>query len=93
MLVQSESGMGKTVAYTIGVLSRIDTSLATCQAVVIAPTRELAIGSSRVCISKQVCICVYFNPLALAYAYFFAHLPDCNPNIMWTKGEDINIYL
>jgi translation initiation factor 4A len=40
---QAQSGTGKTGAFTIGILHRIDTDLKNLQAIVLLPTRELAI--------------------------------------------------
>jgi len=42
LLVQSRTGSGKTGAYLLPMLERIDTTRAACQALVLAPTRELA---------------------------------------------------
>lgn len=42
MLAQSETGSGKTHAYLIPILERMDFSLPRVQAMVVAPTRELA---------------------------------------------------
>jgi len=42
LMVQSRTGSGKTGAYILPVLERIDSTRATCQALVLAPTRELA---------------------------------------------------
>jgi len=39
---QAQSGTGKTATFTIGVLERIDYNLHACQALILAPTRELA---------------------------------------------------
>lgn len=41
VLAQAQSGTGKTGAFSIGVLNRIDTSLVETQALLLAPTREL----------------------------------------------------
>jgi translation initiation factor 4A len=43
-IVQAMSGTGKTAAFTISMLQLIDTSINRSQALVIAPTRELALG-------------------------------------------------
>jgi len=48
VLVQSNSGTGKTATWGIGVLSHIDTSIAQVQALILCPSRELAISSTRV---------------------------------------------
>lgn len=42
MIAQAQSGTGKTATFSIGVLQSIDTSLRETQALVLAPTRELA---------------------------------------------------
>lgn len=42
LIAQSQSGTGKTAAFAIGALSRVDTSLGKVQVVVIAPSHELA---------------------------------------------------
>ncbi len=42
LMVQSRTGSGKTGAYLLPILDRIDPARATCQALVLAPTRELA---------------------------------------------------
>jgi ATP-dependent RNA helicase DeaD len=42
LMVQSRTGSGKTGAFVLPMLERIDTSRKTCQALVLAPTRELA---------------------------------------------------
>jgi ATP-dependent RNA helicase DDX19/DBP5 len=39
---QAQSGSGKTVAFTLGMLSRCDPNLHKCQALCVSPTRELA---------------------------------------------------
>lgn len=42
MLAQAQSGTGKTATFTISILQRIDTNVNQTQALVLAPTRELA---------------------------------------------------
>ena len=41
-IAQAQSGTGKTATFTIGVLQRLDEKRAACQALLMAPTRELA---------------------------------------------------
>merc|ERR1740121_233 len=45
---QAQSGTGKTATFMIGTLARVDFGLAACQALVLAPTRELALQIQRV---------------------------------------------
>ena len=41
-IAQAQSGTGKTATFSIGVLQRIEESNPTCQALILAPTRELS---------------------------------------------------
>lgn len=51
IIAQSQSGTGKTATFSIGLLQGIDTSVRTCQAIVLAPTRELAAQTQKVCLA------------------------------------------
>lgn len=42
IIAQAQSGTGKTATFTIGILQQLDYSKNECQALVLAPTRELA---------------------------------------------------
>ncbi len=42
MIAQAQSGTGKTATFSVGILQRIDLSNPDCQALILAPTRELA---------------------------------------------------
>lgn len=42
MIGQSQSGTGKTAAFVLNMLARVDLSVKSCQALVLAPSRELA---------------------------------------------------
>ena len=42
MIAQAQSGTGKTATFAISLLQQIDIELNECQALVLAPTRELA---------------------------------------------------
>jgi len=42
IIAQAQSGTGKTATFTIGILQQLDFGLNECQALVLAPTRELA---------------------------------------------------
>lgn len=41
-IAQAQSGTGKTATFSISILQQIDTQLRECQALILAPTRELA---------------------------------------------------
>ena len=42
VIAQAQSGTGKTATFSIGILQQVDNNLHECQALVLAPTRELA---------------------------------------------------
>merc|ERR1712146_69552 len=42
VIAQAQSGTGKTATFAIGILQRLNTEIRYCQALVLAPTRELA---------------------------------------------------
>ena len=48
MIAQSQSGTGKTATFSISILEKINPSIKQCQALVLAPTRELAIQINEV---------------------------------------------
>ena len=50
MLARAKNGTGKTGAYVIPILQRIDVNADHIQALIIVPTRELALQTSQICI-------------------------------------------
>lgn len=50
ILARAKNGTGKTGAYIIPILQRIDVTLDHIQALIIVPTRELALQTSQICI-------------------------------------------
>jgi len=59
------TGTGKTATFSISILQQIDTSNHECQALILAPTRELA---------QQVFENACFACLVLSYLYIFSFL-------------------
>ena len=53
MIAQAQSGTGKTATFTIGILQQLDLNKLECQALVLAPTRELAQQIQKVCFLKK----------------------------------------
>ena len=51
VIAQAQSGTGKTATFSISILQRIDASLKECQALVLAPTRELAVQIQKVIVA------------------------------------------
>jgi len=50
-IAQAQSGTGKTAAFLIGALSRVDFGQTACQVLVLAPTRELAMQIQNVAVA------------------------------------------
>lgn len=48
IIAQAQSGTGKTATFTIGTLQRVDTEYDYCQALILAPTRDLALQINNV---------------------------------------------
>jgi len=48
---QAQSGTGKTATFLVGSLQRMDCGRKTCQALILAPTRELALQTQRVALA------------------------------------------
>ncbi|KAI3637028.1 hypothetical protein MIR68_001258 [Amoeboaphelidium protococcarum] len=48
VIAQAQSGTGKTATFSIGALQNIDASVRACQALILAPTRELALQIQKV---------------------------------------------
>ena len=48
IIARAKNGTGKTAAYSIPLINRIDTSCSDLQALVLVPTRELAMQTSKV---------------------------------------------
>lgn len=53
LIAQSQSGTGKTATLSIGVLQTIDIKVRECQALVLSPTRELAVQIQKVSVSPS----------------------------------------
>lgn len=51
VIAQAQSGTGKTATFSIAILQQIDTNIGDCQALILAPTRELATQIQRVVLS------------------------------------------
>ena len=73
LIAQAQSGTGKTGAFTIGLLQRMDWSLRSCQGLVLSPTRELAVQTEQVIsqIGEYLCdgtFCHTFVGMFLVFA-------------------------
>jgi len=50
-IAQAQSGTGKTATFSVGILQRMDMNVRDCQALILAPTRELAQQIQKVCLA------------------------------------------
>lgn len=53
ILARAKNGTGKTGAYLIPVLNKVDVNISSIQALIIVPTRELALQTSQICIEMS----------------------------------------
>lgn len=51
LIVQAQSGTGKTATFSIGVLQQIDTENKNVQAIILSPTRELSVQTHKVIVA------------------------------------------
>jgi translation initiation factor 4A len=51
VIAQAQSGTGKTATFSISALQKIDANVKQCQALILAPTRELALQIEKVVIA------------------------------------------
>jgi len=79
MIGQSQSGTGKTAAFVLNILSRVDLSIKQPQALVLAPSRELA---------RQICGVVQIMGQFMEDLQTYQAIPD--PTM---RGKDINAHV
>jgi translation initiation factor 4A len=53
VIAQAQSGTGKTATFAVAILQKLDVSVKECQALVLAPTRELAQQVSLVLLNSK----------------------------------------
>ncbi|KAK7468599.1 translation initiation factor eIF4A [Stygiomarasmius scandens] len=51
VIAQAQSGTGKTATFSVSILQRLDLSIKSTQAIILAPTRELALQINRVVVA------------------------------------------
>ncbi|CAF92273.1 unnamed protein product, partial [Tetraodon nigroviridis] len=68
VIAQAQSGTGKTATFVISILQRIDTSLKETQALILAPTRELAQQEW-----KLPTLCDLYETLTITQAVIFVN--------------------
>lgn len=78
VVAQAQSGTGKTAAFAIGALSKVDVSISTTQVLIISPTKELTIQTADV-VSK---IGSMMKDLIIDTAYGGCHRPETTNRFM-----------
>jgi len=68
VIAQAQSGTGKTATFAVAILQKLDVTLKECQALVLAPTRELAQQ-----VHRLLCLVVYS---LVALTVIFDHCVD-----------------
>lgn len=66
VIAQAQSGTGKTATFSIAVLQKTDIQLRETQALVMGPTRELAVQIQKVCQPISLALC---DSLIVFYFY------------------------
>lgn len=71
VIAQAQSGTGKTATFAISILQSLDISKRACQALVLAPTRELAQQIQKVSLFFCLCRgCTYNNNILDVRTHF-----------------------
>ena len=63
VIAQAQSGTGKTATFAVAILQKLDVTLKECQALVLAPTRELAQQVCDACFSISAAISGFIKSL------------------------------
>lgn len=86
IVAQSQSGTGKTGAFVIGMLQRINDKKPGCRAIILAPTRELASQICEVC--KNIGYYMSVRPILCVGGQ---QEENCTKKILSTKGPYVCI--
>lgn len=87
MIAQAQSGTGKTATFSISILQQIDLSLKECQALVLAPTRELAQQIQKVCSFSVNTVLAYNLFSTIVYDWLAFHVNT------FISAEQVYMYL
>lgn len=80
VIAQAQSGTGKTATFSISILQQIDTSMRETQALVLAPTRELAQQVCRSSWSYVTLVQMFYNALTCGGTH---HAITLDPYAFW----------
>ncbi|CAF0793814.1 unnamed protein product [Adineta ricciae] len=93
VLARAKNGTGKTGAYTIPVIERIDPEKNAIQAVILVPTRELALQTSAICmeISKHIHLRVMVTTGGTSLREDIARLQEVVQIVIATPGRLLDL--
>ena len=93
VLARAKNGTGKTGAYTIPIVERIDPNKNAIQAVILVPTRELALQTSAICmeLSKHIHLRVMVTTGGTSLREDISRLQDIVHIIIATPGRLLDL--
>lgn len=90
VIAQAQSGTGKTATFSIAILQKTDIQLRETQALVMSPTRELAVQIQKVYLSLIFDIHVCLLSLSLSPYFFIPSLP-LSLQVILALGDYMNV--
>lgn len=80
ILARAKNGTGKTGAYCIPCIEKIDSELKKIQALIVVPTRELALQTSQICVelSKHLKLKVFTCAYLISFPVFWRYKGESN---------------
>jgi len=84
VIAQAQSGTGKTATFAVSILQKIDISLKECQALILAPTRELA---------QQVNSALFIHSLSLSLYLSLSIFLSLSLFLSFSFSLSISLYL
>jgi len=91
IIAQAQSGTGKTGTFSIGVLQKIDTTLNACQAIILSPSRELALQTFNVMNNLNTYLKVKINLCIGGITQNYKELRNNNHIVVGTPGRINNL--
>lgn len=91
IIAQAQSGTGKTGTFSIGVLQKIDTALNACQAIILSPSRELALQTFNVMNNLNTYLKIKINLCIGGITQNYKELRNNNHIVVGTPGRINNL--
>jgi translation initiation factor 4A len=91
IIAQAQSGTGKTGTFSIAVLEKIDTTLNSCQAIILSPSRELALQTFNVMNNLNTYLKIKINLCIGGITQNYKELKNNNHIVVGTPGRINNL--